>query len=104
KGCAGLCRINHAEMPLESTASHSFRLRVRYAETDQMGVAHHAAYFVWFELARTEFCRSRGIDYAAMEAEGLFLPVVEAKCRYRQGAKYDDELLITATIVEVTKR
>jgi acyl-CoA thioester hydrolase len=91
-------------MSSDPTGSHSFSLRVRYAETDQMGVAHHAAYFVWFELARSEFCRSRGIDYSAMESDGLFLPVVEAKCRYRQGAKYDEELLITATVVEVTKR
>ena len=79
-------------------------IRVRYAETDQMKVAHHAAYFVWFELARSEFCRSRGIDYGKMEADGYFMPILEARCRYRLPARYDDLLIVRAEILERTKR
>jgi acyl-CoA thioester hydrolase len=60
------------------------RLRVRYAETDQMGYAYYANYFVWFEVGRTDFCRARGFTYADLEREtGTFLPVIEADCRYR---------------------
>ncbi len=81
-----------------------FAFRVRYFETDQMQVAHHAHYLVWFEAARSEFCRKYGIDYAQMEKEGLFMPILEARCRYRLPARYDDELQITATVVERTKR
>lgn len=69
-------------------------LRVRYAETDQMGVAHHASFFVWFEAARTEFIRARGRSYADVEAAGWLLVVVEAQCRYRRPARYDDVLVI----------
>jgi len=69
-------------------------LRVRYAETDQMRVAHHASYFVWFEAARTEFIRARGRSYAEVEEAGWLLVVVEAHCRYRRPARYDDVLVI----------
>ena len=69
-------------------------LRVRYAETNQMGVAHHASFFVWFEAARTEFIRARGRSYADVEAAGWLLVVVEAQCRYRRPARYDDVLVI----------
>lgn len=79
-------------------------LRVRYFETDQMQVAHHAHYFVWFEAARSEFCRVHGIDYTALEASGLFLPVLEARCRYRAPARYDDDLTIEVSVLERTKR
>ncbi len=78
--------------------------RVRYAETDQMRVVHHANYLVWFEYARTEFCRKYGIDYSAMEAEGLFMPIVEARLRYRQPARYDDLVTIRAEVTERTRR
>lgn len=84
--------------------SISFELRVRYAETDQMKVAHHANYFVWFELARSEFCRAYGVDYARMEADGLFMPIVECRCRYKQPARYDDLLTIACTIAERSRR
>ena len=67
-------------------------IRVRYAETDQMGVAHHASYLVWFEAGRTEFIRSRGRSYAQIEAAGWLLVVVEARCRYLRPARYDDVL------------
>jgi acyl-CoA thioester hydrolase len=67
-------------------------VRVRYAETDQMGVAYYANYLVWFEVGRTEWLRDTGWTYRTMEDEGLSLPVIEARCEYRQPARYDDEL------------
>ncbi len=70
-------------------------VRVRYAETDQMGVVYYANYLVWFEIGRVELLRSLGLAYSQMEIDhGLVLPVVEANCRYRAPAKYDDEILI----------
>jgi acyl-CoA thioester hydrolase len=68
------------------------RVRVRYAETDKMGVVYHANYLVWFEIGRTDMLRHAGWSYREMEADGFSLPVVEAFCRYRQSARYDDEL------------
>ena len=69
-------------------------IRVRYAETDQMRVAHHASYLVWFEAGRTEFIRSRGRSYAQIEAAGWLLVVVEVRCRYLRPARYDDVLTV----------
>jgi len=71
-------------------------VKVRYAETDQMGVAYHANYFVWFEVARTDWLRTFGVTYRDLEAEGFFLPVIDARCEYRTSARYDDDLRITA--------
>jgi acyl-CoA thioester hydrolase len=68
------------------------RVRVRYAETDRMGVVYYANYFVWFEIGRTDLLRQSGWSYREMEAEGYALPVVEAHCQYRQPARYDDDL------------
>ena len=73
-------------------AASTSRLRVRYAETDKMGVVYHANYLVWFEVGRTDLLRHSGWSYLDMEAEGYALPVVEAHCAYRQSARYDDEL------------
>jgi acyl-CoA thioester hydrolase len=70
------------------------RIRVRYSETDQMGVVYYANYFVWFEVARTDWLRSTGWSYRDMEAGGVSLPVIEAHCEYRRPARYDDELEI----------
>ena len=70
------------------------RVRVRYAETDKMGVVYYAHYFVWFEVGRTDLLRSQGWSYRDMEHDGLLLPVLEAHCEYRQSAKYDDEIEI----------
>ena len=81
----------------------SYTVRVRYFETDQMQVAHHAHYFVWFEAARSEFCRVRGLDYIALEAAGFAMPVVEARCRYMAPARYDDDITISVTVVSRTK-
>ena len=70
------------------------RLRVRYAETDQMGVVYHANYLVWFEVARTDLLRVNGWTYREMEEAGVALPVIEVECRYRKPARYDDEMEI----------
>ena len=73
------------------------RVRVRYAETDQMGVVYYANYLVWFEVGRTDLLRSSGWSYREMEAEGFSLPVVEAHCEYRASARYDDDLEVRTT-------
>lgn len=70
-------------------------VRVRYAETDQMGVVYHANYLVWFEVGRVEFIRQMGLDYRSMEQEeGALIAVIEARARYKAPARYDDELVI----------
>jgi acyl-CoA thioester hydrolase len=70
-------------------------VRVRYAETDQMGIVYYANYLVWFEIGRVELLRSLGLAYSQLEKEHeCILPVVEATCRYRAPARYDDEILI----------
>ncbi len=75
-------------------------VRVRYAETDQMGVVYHANYFVWFEMGRVECLRQLGFDYKQMEiADDCHLPVVEATCRYKAPARYDEILTIETCIV-----
>jgi acyl-CoA thioester hydrolase len=80
-------------MPFRTT------LRVRYAETDQMGVVYYANYFVWCEIGRVEFFRQLGYDYKLMEAnDDCHLPVVEASCRYRAPARYDDEVIIETRV------
>ena len=71
------------------------QVRVRYAETDQMGIVYYANYLVWFELGRVELLRSLGLAYSQLEKEHeCILPVVEATCRYKAPARYDDEILI----------
>ena len=69
-------------------------VRVRYAETDRMGVVYYANYFVWFEVARTDWLRHTGWSYREMELDGVSLPVIEAHCEYRRPARYDDEVRI----------
>jgi acyl-CoA thioester hydrolase len=77
---------------MSTVPSSSSTLRVRYAETDQMGVAYYANYFVWFEVARADLLRTLGWSYREMEQTGVSLPVIEAHCEYRRSARYDDEL------------
>ncbi len=72
-------------------------VRVRYAETDQMGVVYYANYLVWFEVGRTDLLRASGWNYREMETEGYSLPVIEAHCAYRESAKYDDEIEVRTT-------
>ncbi|MGA7415647.1 MAG: thioesterase family protein [Bryobacteraceae bacterium] len=84
---------------------HETFLRVRYAETDQMGVVHHANYFVWMEIGRVELVRSRGINYKQLEeSEGLFLSVIEASCRYVHPARYDDEIVVKTEVTNSNPR
>ena len=81
----------------------SWEIRVIYADTDQMGVVYYANYFVWLEIARTEFLRSLGIDYRSIEKENkLALPVVEAHCKYKAPARYD-EIIVIQTKVSLIK-
>jgi acyl-CoA thioester hydrolase len=71
------------------------RLRVRYAETDRMGVVYHANYFVWFEVGRVELLRQLGFSYRDMEQEdGCGIAVIDARCRYKAPARYDDEVIV----------
>jgi len=78
------------------------RVRVRYAETDQMGVVYHANYFVWFEVGRVEFIRQMGLDYKSMEQEeDALIAVVEASARYKAPARYDDDLIVRTTLAGV---
>ena len=76
-------------------AVNETRLRVRYAETDQMGVVYHSNHFIWFEVGRVELLRQMGFSYRDMESEdNRFIAVVEATCRYRAPARYDEEVLV----------
>ena len=79
------------------------RFRVRYPETDHMGVVHHVHYLVWFELGRTEYMRERGRPYSEMEKSGVFMPVVEAQCRYHAPSHYDEELEVETVIASATR-
>jgi acyl-CoA thioester hydrolase len=84
---------------------HETQVRVRYAETDQMGMVYHANYFIWFEIGRTEFCRARGFAYREMEEdEESFLVVAESYCRYKAPAYYDDDLIVRTHITELRRR
>lgn len=75
------------------------KIRVRYQETDQMGMAYHANYLVWFEIGRTELMRSIGLAYIEFEKSSLYLPVLKAYCEYKHAARYDD-LLTIITFIE----
>jgi acyl-CoA thioester hydrolase len=87
--------------PRETTA----RLRVRYAETDRMGVVYYANYLAWFEVGRCEWFREAGCSYRALEAAGTILPVLEVHCEYLQSARYDDEIEIRtkATLISAVR-
>jgi acyl-CoA thioester hydrolase len=79
--------------------SHTTSIRVRYADTDKMGIVYYAKYLEYFEVARTEMLRALGLPYREIEAQGFELPVASASIKYYKGASYDDELLITATLI-----
>ncbi|MCG8501553.1 MAG: acyl-CoA thioesterase [Firmicutes bacterium] len=78
------------------------KIKVRYVETDQMGIAHHSNYYHWFEVGRTEFIGQIGMTYGEMEQAGVLLPLIESACTYKQGAKYEDELIIRTSIAQLT--
>lgn len=84
---------------------HEARLRVRYAETDQMAVAYYGNYLIWFEVGRVEWCRAAGFNYRDMEREdGALLVVAAAKCRFKQPARYDDELGVRTWVLKARSR
>ena len=84
---------------------HETRFRVRYAETDQMGVVYYANYLVWMELGRAEYCRAAGVSYRDMEVnDRVLLAVVDAHCRYISPARYDDEIVVTTAITKSNRR
>lgn len=78
------------------------KIRVRYEETDQMGVVYYGNYFTWFEVGRAELLRTLGYTYREMEQMGVFLPVIEAGCQYKSPARYDDLLTISTTVSKLT--
>jgi acyl-CoA thioester hydrolase len=80
------------------------RVRVRYKETDQMGIAHHANYLVWFEIGRTDLCRATGFPYAEIEQRGYILVVTEIGCRFRIPFRYDDEVVIRTSVEDAASR
>jgi acyl-CoA thioester hydrolase len=83
-------------------AINETRLRVRYAETDQMGVVYHSNHFIWFEVGRVELLRQMGFSYRDMESQdNRFIAVAEAKCRYRAPARYDEEVLVRTQLLNV---
>ncbi len=73
-------------------------VRVRYKDTDQMGLVYYANYFVWFEVGRCEFLRALGMSYKSLEQNEIFLPVIEAYCAYKHPARYDDELRVVTSL------
>ena len=78
-----------------------YAVRVRYAETDRMGISYYANYFVWFEAARTEYFRALGFVYSEFEKQGMFLPVAEAHCRYMGPSSYDDLLTVRTAVNQI---
>jgi len=92
---------NALSMPAESET----RLRVRYAETDQMGVVYYANYLVWMEAGRVDLCRAMGFNYRDMERQdGVYLAVAEASCRYRYPARFDDQVIVRTWVAEANTR
>lgn len=87
-----------------ATDATKFELRVRFGETDQMGVAHHSAYVLWFEAARVEWLRERGLSYREMEDGGLSLAVAGITIEYRAAARFDDLLVVNTVATEVKSR
>jgi len=88
--------------PNPKLAVNETRLRVRYAETDQMGVVYHSNHFIWFEVGRVELLRQLGFSYRDMESkDGRFIAVAEAKCRYRAPVRYDEEVVVRTELLNV---
>lgn len=77
-------------------------LTVRYAETDQMGIVHHAVYPIWFEAARTDFLKQAGMSYSEMELSGFSLPLIELRCTYKSPAHYGEDIIVTTRIIKMT--
>lgn len=77
-------------------------IKVRYAETDKMGIVYHSNYYIYFEVAREDFIKAAGIEYKDMEDMGIMMPLVETRCKYHEGAKYADELIVETSLKEVS--
>ena len=77
--------------------------RVRYSEVDKMGVVYHSRYIEWFEAARTEMLREKGLPYRQLENDGIMLPVIEVVCRYHSPVRYDDLVFISTTITKLNR-
>ena len=93
--------MKEARIEPPESVSHTFR--VRYAETDAMGIAHHSSYVVWMEAGRTEFMRAHGFTYRELEEMGVLLPVLELNVRYMRAAVYDDELRVSTWLDELSR-
>jgi acyl-CoA thioester hydrolase len=84
------------------TDQHEMTIRVRYAETDRMGLLHHANYFVYFEMGRTELARQRGLSYREIEDAGHYLVIIDIGCKFKRPAYYDDVLTLRTSVAKVT--
>jgi acyl-CoA thioester hydrolase len=94
-----------ATNPRSTTTVNETRIRVRYAETDQMGVVYHANHFIWFEVGRVELLRQFGFSYKDMEREDdCFIAVVDAHCRYKAPVHYDDEVIVRTWLKHVREK
>lgn len=93
----------HQPHILARMIENTTRIRVRYADTDQMGFAYYANYLVWFEVGRTEMLRASGLPYAELEKAGVALPVLEAHCKYRKSARYDQMLRVVSRLKEMPR-
>jgi acyl-CoA thioester hydrolase len=104
----GPVRRRDTSMPVNAenkAAVNETRIRVRYAETDQMGVVYHANHFIWFEVGRVEFFRQLGFNYKNMEREDdCFIAVVDARCRYNAPVHYDDEVIVRTFLKHVREK
>jgi len=101
---ASKCLILTGVEPV-ATSAHVTRLRVRYAETDQMGVVYYANYLIWMEVGRVELVRSLGVNYKDLEqSDGLYLSVIEANCRYLAPARYDQQIAVETRVTKATDR
>lgn len=96
--------MNRIEVAANYPKTHEARVRVRYAETDQMGVVYHANYLVWMEIGRVEYVRSLGMNYKDLEKEGFYLSVVRTNCRYLYPARYDQEIAIQTQLLNANPR
>ena len=95
---------NDSSVVISPLPYHDVEFRVRYAETDQMGVVYHTNYLVWCEVGRTDFIRARGMSYADMERAGIGLAVSELSARFHAAARYDDMIRVRTTLSEARSR
>jgi len=97
--------MSHRKTPMGDTRVNETRIRVRYAETDQMGVVYHSNHFIWFEVGRVELLRQLGFSYRDMEREDdCFIAVVDARCRYKAPVHYDDEVIVRTYLKQVREK